>query len=225
MGYTKGDQTLFGFQAWSTHYATWTAAAGLGSKIGAFANGAANMISTIGIPHHIGIVIMGVFVASFAGTTLDTATRIQRYVVSELATDLKIRVLTNRYIATAFVVITAATLAFASGADGAGALTLWPMFGAVNQTLAALALIIITLYLKRSGGFKWMIAGLPALFMSVMTLWATILNQVEYSGKEDILLLIINAATILIVIWIVVEGLIKFFSRSEQTVRSKPSAI
>jgi carbon starvation protein len=225
MGYTKGDQTLFGFQAWSTHYATWTAAAGLGSKIGAFANGAANMISTIGIPHHIAIVIMGVFVASFAGTTLDTATRIQRYVVSELATDLKIRVLTNRYIATAFVVITAATLAFASGADGAGALTLWPMFGAVNQTLAALALIIITLYLKRSGGFKWMIAGLPALFMSVMTLWATILNQVEYSGKEDILLLIINAATILIVIWIVVEGLIKFFSRSEQTVRSKPSAI
>ncbi len=225
MGYTKGDQTLFGFQAWSTHYATWTAAAGLGSKIGAFANGAANMISTIGIPHHLGIVIMGVFVASFAGTTLDTATRIQRYVVSELATDLKIRVLTNRYIATAFVVITAAALAFASGANGAGALTLWPMFGAVNQTLAALALIIITLYLKRSGGFKWMIAGLPALFMSIMTLWASILNQVEYSGKEDILLLIINAATILIVIWIVIEGLIKFFSKSEQTVQSKPSAI
>lgn len=225
MGYTKGDQTFFGFQAWSTHYATWTAAAGLGSKIGAFANGAANMITTIGVPHHIGIVIMGVFVASFAGTTLDTATRIQRYVVSELATDLKIRVLTNRYIATAFVVITAAALAFASGANGRGALTLWPMFGAVNQTLAALALIIITLYLKKSGGFKWMIAGLPALFMSVMTLWASILNQVEYSGKEDILLSIINAATILIVIWIVVEGLIKFFSRSEQTVQSKPSAI
>ncbi|MBN1407355.1 MAG: carbon starvation protein A [Calditrichaceae bacterium] len=225
MGYVKDGQTLFGFQAWSTHYATWTAAAGLGSKIGAFANGAANMIATIGIPHHIGIVIMGVFVASFAGTTLDTATRIQRYVVSELAADLKINILTNRYLATAFVVITAAALAFASGADGAGALTLWPMFGAVNQTLAALALIVITLYLKRQGGFKWMIAGFPALFMSVMTLWASILNQLEYSGKEDILLLIINAATIVIVLWIVVEGLIKFFSGSEQTVQRNPSVM
>ncbi|MEJ2545000.1 MAG: carbon starvation CstA 5TM domain-containing protein [Calditrichaceae bacterium] len=168
---------------------------------------------------------MGVFVASFAGTTLDTATRIQRYVVSELATDLKINILTNRYIATAFVVITAAALAFASGANGAGALTLWPMFGAVNQTLAALALIVITLYLRRQGGFKWMIAGLPALFMSVMTLWASILNQLDFNGKEDILLLVINAATILIVLWIVVEGLIKFFSRSDHSVQSKPSAI
>ena len=225
MGYTKDGQTLFGFQAWSTHYATWTAAAGLGSKIGAFATGAANMISTIGIPHQIGIVIMGVFVASFAGTTLDTATRIQRYVVSELASDLKINILTNRYIATAFVVITAAALAFASGANGAGALTLWPMFGAVNQTLAALALIVVTLYLKRQGGLKWMVAGLPALFMSVMTLWASILNQLEYSGKEDILLLVINAATILIVLWILVEGLIKFFTGSEKTAQTKPSAI
>ena len=225
MGYTKGDQTLFGFQAWSTHYATWTAAAGLGSKIGAFATGAANMMTTIGIPHNIGIVIMGVFVASFAGTTLDTATRIQRYVVSELAGDLKIKILTNRYMATAFVVITAAALAFASGANGAGALTLWPMFGAVNQTLAALALIVITLYLKKQGGLKWLIAGIPALFMSVMTLWASILNQVEYSGKEDILLLVINAATILIVVWIVVEGVIKFFGRSGQHVTEKPSTV
>ena len=225
MGYTKDGQTLFGFQAWSTHYATWTAAAGLGSKIGAFVTGAANMMSTIGIPQNIGIVIMGVFVASFAGTTLDTATRIQRYVVSELASDLKINVLTNRYIATAFVVITAAALAFASGANGAGALTLWPMFGAVNQTLAALALIVITLYLKRQGGFKWMIAGVPAVFMSVMTLWASILNQVEYNGKEDILLLVINAATILIVLWIVVEGLIKFFNGSDKTIQNEPSAI
>ena len=225
MGYTKGDQTLFGFQAWSTHYATWTAAAGLGSKIGAFATGAANMMTTIGIPHNIGIVIMGVFVASFAGTTLDTATRIQRYVVSELAGDLKIKILTNRYMATAFVVITAAALAFASGANGAGALTLWPMFGAVNQTLAALALIVITLYLKKQGGLKWLISGIPALFMSVMTLWASILNQVEYSGKEDILLLVINAATILIVVWIVVEGVIKFFGRSGQHVTEKPSTV
>jgi carbon starvation protein len=49
--------------------------------------GAANMVATFVIPKAIAIVIMGVFVASFAGTTLDTATRIQRYVIQELSGD------------------------------------------------------------------------------------------------------------------------------------------
>ena len=53
------------------------------SKISAFVIGAANMIAMTGVPHNIAVVIMGVFVASFAGTTLDTATRIQRYVIGE----------------------------------------------------------------------------------------------------------------------------------------------
>lgn len=223
MGYTSNGETLLGVQAWSTHYSTWTAAAGLGSKIGAFVVGAANMIASIGIPHSLGVVIMGVFVASFAGTTLDTATRIQRYVVSEIAYDLKLNFLTNRYVATGFAVFTAALLAFASGADGKGALTLWPLFGAVNQTLAALALIIITLYLKKLGGLKWIIAGIPAAFMSIMTLWASIINQINFSSEKNIFLLIVNAVIILIVLWIIFEGLIKFFTPSKKIVKTKPS--
>lgn len=77
LGYTtKAGVSLAGVSAWSVHYSSWTAAAGLGSKIGAFVIGAANMIGSFGLPHHLAIVIMGVFVASFAGTSLDTATRI-----------------------------------------------------------------------------------------------------------------------------------------------------
>jgi carbon starvation protein len=213
MGYTSGEQTLTGLSAWSNHYSSWTAAAGLGSKISAFVIGAANMIATIGIPHKIAIVIMGVFVASFAGTTLDTATRIQRYVISELGSDLKFNHFRNRHVATSFAVITAAILAFASGADGKGALALWPLFGAVNQTLAALALIIATLYLRRSGGWKWIITGVPAVFMSVMTLWASVMNQTQFGSDNNLLLQIINSAIVLIVAWIIIEGLIKFFTR------------
>ena len=200
-----------GLQAWTQHYSSWTAAAGLGSKISAFVVGAANMISSVGIPQTIAIIIMGVFVASFAGTTLDTATRIQRYVISELASDLKIEIFKNRYIATFLTVLTAALLAFASGADGKGALTLWPLFGAVNQTLAALALIIITLYLKKKGGIKWLISGIPAAFMSVMTLWATLVNQVRFGSDHNLLLQIVNIIILVIVIWIIIEGLLKFF--------------
>jgi carbon starvation protein len=212
MGYiTKEGETLVGLQAWTKHYSSWTAAVGLGSKISAFVVGAANIISSVGIPQTIAIIIMGVFVASFAGTTLDTATRIQRYVISELASDLKINVFKNRYIATFLAVLTAALLAFASGADGMGALTLWPLFGAVNQTLAALALILITLYLKRKGGIKWLVSGIPAAFMSVMTLWATLVNQVRFAIDNDLLLQIVNIIILVIVIWIIIEGLLKFF--------------
>ena len=208
MGYvTKAGETLTGVAAWTTHYSSWAAAAGLGSKISAFVDGSANIIGVLGIPKGFALVIMGVFVASFAGTTLDTATRIQRYVISELAGDLKLTFLTNRYAATLLAVVSALLLAFASGANGAGALKLWPLFGAVNQTLAALALIIITLYLKKRGGRGYLIAGLPAVFMAIMTIWATIMNQFTFGTQNNLLLQIINGLIIIIALWIVIEGI------------------
>jgi len=213
MGYTpKGGETLTGVAAWTTHYASWAAAKGLGSKITAFVVGSANMIQVIGIPHGIALVIMGVFVASFAGTTLDTATRIQRYVIAELTSDIKLNFLSGRYAATFIAVGSALWLAFATGASGKGALTLWPMFGAVNQTLAALALIIITVYLKYKGGAKWLVSGIPAIFMSVMTIWAVVVNQTTFLHKHNALLTVINICILIVALWIVVEGIAKFFS-------------
>lgn len=225
MGYvTKGGETLTGVAAWTTHYSSWAAAAGLGSKVSAFVSGAANMIATLGIPKGIGLVIMGVFVASFAGTTLDTATRIQRYVIAELFTDIKLDFLAGRYVATFIAVASALVLAFATGASGTGALTLWPMFGAVNQTLAALALIIITLYLQSKGGLKWMFAGFPALFMAIMTIWAVIVNQTTFLGAHNMLLTVVNLCILVVAVWIVIEGAIKFFS-SFGTYSGEPEAV
>jgi carbon starvation protein len=216
LGYTtKAGETLTGVAAWTTHYASWAAAAGLGSKVAAFVDGSANMIMTLGIPKTFTLAIMAVFVASFAGTTLDTATRIQRYVIGELGNSLKLPALNNRWTGTAIAVGTALILAFATGADGKGALKLWPLFGAVNQTLAALALIIITLYLKARGGLKWMIAGLPAIFMAVMTIWAVIMNQVQFGATHNVLLQVINICILFVALWIVVEGVIKFFVTHE----------
>lgn len=225
MGYvTKDGATLTGVAAWTTHYSSWAAAAGLGSKVAAFVVGSANMISMLGIPKNICIVIMGVFVASFAGTTLDTATRIQRYVVAELFGDLKLNFLTDRYVATAIAVGSALILAFATGAGGKGALKLWPLFGAVNQTLAALALIIITLYLKRRGGMKWMISGLPACFMTFMTIWAVVMNQLKFDAAHNVMLMVINIAILIIAVWIAFEGLIKFFKTEETPMEGEPEA-
>lgn len=214
-----GYDNLTGFDAWNKHYSSWTAAKGLPSKINAFVIGSANLLDSLGIPHLIAVTVMGVFVASFASTTLDSATRIQRYVVSELFEQLKLKPLANRYISTAFVVVSAAALAFITGANGKGALKLWPLFGAVNQTLAALALVVITIYLKekyihsdkKTERLYWVLTGVPALFMSVITLYAGIENEVQYIRTKNHLLTFIEAIIIFIVIWIIVEGANRFF--------------
>ncbi len=216
LGYTnQSGQTIVGASAWTAHYASWTAAQGLTSKIAAFVDGAANMIENIGIPKGIAVGIMGVFVASFAGTTLDTATRIQRYVVTELSTDIKLNIFKNRYVSTAAVVLSAMLLAFLSGADGKGALKLWPLFGAVNQTLAALSLVVATIYLKTRGGLKWLATGIPGVFMVVMTLWAAIMNQTDFSNQSNILLQVINVVIIVLVSIIVIEGFAAFLKTTE----------
>ncbi len=82
----------------------------------------------------------------------------------------------------------------------------------VNRTLAALALIIITLYLKSKDGMKWIVAGVPAVFMSVMTIWALIMNQFRFGTAHNGLLQTINFIILVIAVWIAIEGLIKFFS-------------
>ncbi|MHC4557669.1 MAG: carbon starvation CstA family protein [Planctomycetota bacterium] len=199
---------LTGQAAWQEQYSTWIGAKGLSDKIAPVVIGAANILAKLGLPMTVGITLMGVFIASFAGTTLDTSTRIQRYVVSELATDLRIRFLANRWIA-----LTAAGLAFATGADGKGAMKLWPLFGTANQLLAALALLVVTLYLKSKGGLKYIVTAVPCLIMLVITNWAMVKNEIifltseKYAG-EKWLLATIGAGIFALALWMTIEALI-----------------
>jgi len=206
--------TLTGQAAWQHQYSAWIGDKGLSDKIAPVVIGAANMMSKLAIPEAIGITLMGVFIASFAGTTLDTSTRIQRYVISELATDLRIPFLANRWVATSFAVLTAAGLAFATGADGKGAMVLWPLFGSANQLLAALALLLVTLYLKRKGGLKFIVTAVPCLIMLVITNWAMIKNEMSFINKADWLLVIIGGGIFALALWMTIEALIAFFNRA-----------
>jgi len=227
MALKLGDGTILtGQAAWQHQYGMWIGEKGLTDKIAPVVIGAANMMGKLGVPETVGITLMGVFIASFAGTTLDTSTRIQRYVVSELANDLRIPLLANRWIATTFVVLTAAGLAFATGADGTGAMKLWPLFGTANQLLAALALLVVTLYLKSKGGKKYIVAGLPCLIMLLITNWAMIKNEIifltseKYAG-EKWLLSIIGAGIFTLALWMTIEALIAFGLRSSTDSRQK----
>ncbi|MDH3584030.1 MAG: carbon starvation protein A [Phycisphaerae bacterium] len=90
-----GEGVLVGAEAYEARYATWQSAGGLSAKVGAFVDGSANFLKAMGIAPAIAVALMGVLVASFAGTTLDTACRLQRYVVQELALTFAPRVSTT----------------------------------------------------------------------------------------------------------------------------------
>ena len=207
---TEGGTILKGAEAWRYQYSTWMGAKGLPDKIAPVVIGAANMMRTIGVPETVGLTLMGVFIASFAGTTLDTSTRIQRYVVSELATELRIPFLANRWAATSFAVLTAAALAFATGADGTGAMKLWPLFGTSNQLLAALALLVVTFYLKRKGGLKYVLTAVPCLIMLVITNWAMVRNEMFFLAEGNWLLVIVGGGIFALALWMTVEAVIAF---------------
>ena len=200
---TKDAGILTGTAAWTAHYKFWTAAAGLGSRVNAFVEGAANMIAVLGIPKTFAIIIMGVFVASFACTTLDTAVRIQRYVVAELATAYRVRPLANNYGATGFAVVTAGVLALAQG-GGKGGLILWPLFGTTNQLLAGLSLLVITLYLRRRRQVC-AYAFYPMVFMIGMTGWAMVISLVNFVHDSSWHLVIIGGLVLVLELWMIAE--------------------
>ena len=187
--------TLLGVDAWNARYEGWATMSGLGAKVGAFVDGAANFLKALGISAVFATALMGVFVASFAATTLDTACRLQRYVVQELAATLMrpkakddlvspagipvsmnpLSWLVNKHGATIFAVVIAwwmASLPAAEGkAPGTGGLILWPLFGATNQLLGGLAFLVIIFWMRRQRMSIWFVV-LPASFMLVLPAWA-----------------------------------------------------
>ncbi len=189
---------------WNKHYASWGAAAGLGTKLSAFVDGAGNFVAACGIPPEFAIAIVGVIVVSFAMTTIDTATRLQRYVIGEIGGNYNISILGNRYVGGAIAVLTALALALAREA-GKGGMILWPVFGTTNQLLAALALLVITLYLMQTK--KPIIYTLiPMIFMMITAMAAMVLNIQTYYNTGNWMLTGIGIAIFVLALWLLFEA-------------------
>ncbi len=226
---------LSGTAAWEARYTSWGASGGLANTVGAFVDGAANFLAAAGIPATVGVALMGVLVASFAGTTLDTACRLQRYVVQELASragtsaaasgptafqpaalwDAPLALLRNKHGATLFAVTIAALLAapappgagWSFDSAGGGGLILWPMFGATNQLLGGLAFLVIAFHLWRRRKPVWFLL-LPLVFMLIMPAWAMLLQLPQWFADEvkNWPLIAIAAATLVLEAWMIVEA-------------------
>ncbi|MGV7221626.1 MAG: carbon starvation CstA family protein [Nitrospinales bacterium] len=102
---------------------------------------------------------------TFVLTTLDTAVRITRFIVQESVGE-KVPLMKNKYGATVVTIILASTI----GATG-GWQKIWPIFGATNQLIAAVALFVVSAYLigiKKPARYTLY----PAIFMLVTTVAA-----------------------------------------------------
>ncbi len=208
MGLHLDGKMLTGSEAFRHHYASWSSANGLGAKLEAFITGGANLLHSIGIPLRFGQAMISVFIVSFANTTLDSATRIQRLSLQEIFTrnDGKvIRPVNNRYIATGIVVILAGALTFLKP-GGQGAMVLWPLFGSLNQLMAALALGVVTVYLHTKKKPLYYTA-IPMVFVLVITLWGMVENGVNYFTEKDYLLTGISLVVILLTTWLVINSI------------------
>jgi carbon starvation protein len=196
---------------WAVYYDSWEHASS--NKATAFVLGGGALLESLGISMNMANTIMAVLVISFAATTLDTATRIQRFILNEFGLVTKIKFLSNRFFATAIAIIPAILLAFWNFSDpGSGAIRqagwiLWPIFGASNQMLGALTLMVLTLYYwqKKKPILPLLI---PMLFILAITFTALIINAFKFFG-ENTILFVLTILLIFLILWMVYEGINK----------------
>ena len=175
--------------------------------VAAFVEGGANIISQgIGLEANIAETLLTVMAVLFAGTTMDTGLRLQRYIFQEWGGLYNIRWMQKALPATLLAVGSCLILAFgAGGADGSGGLLIWPLFGTTNQLLAGLTLLVITVMLVRLGRPMYYTL-LPLIFLLIMTVFALIVQLKGFYDKGDWFLLTLDLVVLVAAIWIALEA-------------------
>ncbi len=196
---------------WLQHYQSWDLAQGLGLKMKAFIDGSALFMSQLGIPLDLSKAFVALVAISFGLTTLDSGTRLLRFNISEISETLRIRSLSNRYLASLLAVITIGFFAFYKVEGKAAGLALWQLFGTTNQVLGGLTLLTITLYLIHLKRPFWYTA-IPMVFMLATTLVAMFLKIRDFWNSEAYLLLAIGGGILGLAIWLAIEAAIKLTS-------------
>lgn len=159
-----------------------------------------------------GTLIAATMLNAFVLTTLDSATRINRYIAEELFGEgLKIKFFRNRYFSTLIIVSLALWLALGNWQ------AIWPVFGASNQLVAALVLVVLFAYMiseKRPA--KHILY--PAIFMLATTLAALAWQGFEFFKQKNFLLFSITVLLFILAVFMIKE-VIRFlanFSRKER---------
>lgn len=199
--------------SWSVYYDNWAHAGA--NKASAFVLGGGAFLETLGLSTELARTIMAVLVISFAATSLDTATRIQRLILAELGRATKLKPLENRYIGTALALGPAALLTFwevpdpSTGAATQAGWVLWPIFGASNQMLAALTLMVLALYFwqKKRPMLPLLI---PMVFVMTVTLIAMVDKLRSFLEEGNGPMAALAGLFLTLILWMLVEGFVAF---------------
>lgn len=185
-----------------------TSLLGAGGPINVFSDGLGTFMTSFGIDYNIGKSFTALAISAFALTSLDTATRLARFIFQEMAADIKSQdnPLTNKYTATLITVLISGFLGFN------GWTTIWPIFGAANQLLSALALLAIAVWLKKMGK-EYKMALYPMVFMFAVTLSA--LTLIIKANLNNYILLGFAIALFILAIILIVEAKKAFADKTE----------
>lgn len=155
---------------------------------------------------------------TFVLTTLDTAVRITRFIVQE-SLGRKVPVFQNKYISTVAVVF----LAYLIGATE-GWQKIWPIFGATNQLIAAVALMVCSTYLIAAGKpTKYTLY--PAVFMIITTIGALAWQGYQFltAPEPNYLLGATSIVLIALAIFVGTEGMRALKGRPQGELQPAPS--
>ncbi len=194
---------------WSQSYSDWKIA---GAKaLSNFVHGAGTIVAQTGIPQSIAKVFIATIAVGFALTTLDSATRLIRYNIQELASAIRLEPMRNPYIATGIAVLLMGFFALMKVPDPvtgqlkpAGTI-LWSLFGTSNQLLAGLALLVVSLFL-RSLGRPTVFTAVPMTFMLVVTISALLLSIRNFFIQGNWFLTVFSCLILALAIWLLIES-------------------
>ncbi len=153
-----------------------------GGAIPTFSLGVGTFMTAFGVPLDFGVPFVALAISAFALTSLDTATRLSRFLFQEFFFSpeggKKSIVLANKYLATGVSVAAGGILGFSDWQ------VIWPIFGSANQLLSALALLAIGAWLTQRGRNSLMVR-IPMAFMFLVTLTALVFVMRDnfYSGN------------------------------------------
>lgn len=189
-----------------------------GTPAAIFANGIATFMNKFGLPLDIGKVFITLTFSAFALTSLDTATRIARYLFQEMFDDAPAKIKNifgNMYVATGV------TIALSAALLGYGYDKIWPMFGASNQLLAALALLAISAWLAKSKK-KTAMTVIPMIFMFIVSLTALgkLIMTNLFGETTNILLGVISIILFVLAIILVINSIVSLSKAKKQETHS-----
>ncbi len=156
------------------------------------------------------------FEALFILTTVDTGTRVARYILQELIKPFNKKLGTGSWLPGIFITGGVISLSWGYLVYMGDISTIWPMFGVANQLLATVALAFGTVYIfHNTGNWKYaLITFLPALFMFVTTVTAALMNIfINYLPKKNWLNAGLSIVMLVLVLIIFFEAMRKILKQ------------